>query len=306
MTVKKISNSELTTWRRCQRKWWLTYYRRLLLAEEEKVGARALGTRVHYALAMYYDGTCTSQQAVEAFAAQGAEDREKLIEQELGTKQLDDELVLGSIMLQGYFEWLAETGHDDGLEIISAEKHIEVEILPDVWLQGKLDARVKRTFDGARFFIDHKTVQNFTDPVKILNMDTQMLTYQLLERLLAVDEPVIGGIYNMLRKVKRTANAKPPFYLREEAYHNVVELRNYWSQVHAVVTQIANATRLLDDGADHHYVVPPNPRKECTWDCDFFAVCPLLNDGSAAEELIAAAYIVGDPYARYEDNNKQE
>ena len=82
-------------------------------------------------------------------------------------------------------------------------------------LMGKLDVRILRHSDERVLFMDHKTVREFTTPVLQLPANMQMKTYHLMEFYSRVndDAPEVGGaIYNMLRKVKRTASAKPPFY----------------------------------------------------------------------------------------------
>ena len=52
--VVSVSNSELATFKECRRKWWLNYYRGLTPKNVPMHGPLALGTRIHYALEMYY------------------------------------------------------------------------------------------------------------------------------------------------------------------------------------------------------------------------------------------------------------
>jgi hypothetical protein len=58
--------------------------------------------------------------------------------------------------------------------------------------------------------------------------------------------------------------------------------------------------KALDEGQDHHYVAYPRPSRDCKWKCNFFAVCPLFDDGSAAEHAITELYTVGDAYSYYQ------
>jgi hypothetical protein len=46
-------------------------------------------------------------------------------------------------------------------------------------------------------------------------------------------------------------------------------------------------------------VAYPNPTENCAWDCEFFVVCPMHDDGSRVDDAIAALYVSGDPMARY-------
>ena len=103
----------------------------------------------------------------------------------------------------------------------------------------------------------------------------------------------------MLRKVKRTAAAKPPFYKQIEVHHNLEELRSIWYRVIRVIEEIVTTRQELDAGGDHRYVVPPRPSKDCTWKCPFFAVCPLFDDGSNVEGMLDEYYTHLDPHERY-------
>lgn len=312
--IYRVSNSELRTHKRCPRKWWLAYHRKLVPIRDEVVGARSIGTRVHVALATYYSGQFDVEEALRTYKEISDEDRVRfLTDNELAdTRKLDSEIDLGRIMLEGYFEWLAETGADEGLKVIAAETPIEAPIVgvPSVHIRGKLDLRLQREWDGARLFLDHKTVGSLQQANGTIIQDEQMLTYHLLEKLEAIaigddsGEFTDGGLYNMLRKVKRTATAKPPFYDRIEVRHNETELRNFYTRITGQVYRILEAELELNRGTDHHYIVPPNPTRDCSWDCDFYHVCPLFDDGSRAEDFVRDNYSVGDPDARYLEQEK--
>lgn len=307
MTGILISNSEIQTWKDCRRRWWLTYYRELGVKrhEDKPVGARQLGTRIHIALCrMYQDGV----NPVDAVNEVYSED-EKLFPDKI--EDMRKEQDLAKAMLEGYLEWLAETGADEGLDLVAAETVIEVPMdkhgFPGVKIRGKLDQRVVRKVDGARLFLDHKTVGDLVRPIRMLPLDEQMKFYHLLERMDALHktngEPqwrTDGGLYNMLRKVKRTATARPPFYDRAEVRHNDATLRTMWSRVSKVIEEIVQVRDQLDHGADHQYVCPPRPAPECTWKCDFLAICPMFDDGSNIEGLIEEYYTHVDPHERYQ------
>lgn len=109
-----------------------------------------------------------------------------------------------------------------------------------------------------------------------------------------------GALYNMLRRVKRTAAANPPFYDRVEVRHNMLELTNYLRHLVTTTSEILRARAALDDDADHHDVVPPNPTKNCSWDCDFQPICVMFDDGSRVEDAVAALYRTVDPHERYD------
>lgn len=277
-------------------------------SEREVTGPRSIGTRIHLALEGLYT---REENPVEILKDIYDHDVQEL--RAAGRSEEDIALVvkeydLSHAMITGYLDWVQEEGIDDGLELVAAEDVIEVDSNIDgVTLRGKLDQRWVRKSDGARLFRDFKTVGDLTTPVKILPMDEQMKMYQLLEYLQSIQstggEPqwrTDGGLYTMLRKVKRTATAKPPFYGQIEVHHNVEEIRNMWLRVAKVLEEIVDARTALDSGADHHYVVPPRPSRDCTWKCDFFPVCNMADDGSDLEGVIDAYYEHLDPHERYQ------
>jgi RecB family exonuclease len=301
---RRISNSEIQAWKDCRRKWYLAYVRRLRLRREDPTGARSIGNRIHAILAWYYDPEQKHKDVEQTVALQL---HDELLNEDLTTFPEDADKIrkegeLTRIILEGYFEWLEETGADEGLTVIAPEQKLEAE-LPlsgKPILQGKIDVRIKREVDDSVMVIDHKTVQEFTTPTKILKIEEQMKTYLLLERLNNPDARTDGAIYNMLRKVKRGASAKPPFYQRVEVRHNVHVMREFYERILTEVSDIIRTEEAINRGETWHAY--PRPSRDCGWKCDFAGVCPLMDDPSTnVEGLIEALYESGDPYARYQD-----
>lgn len=306
--IRRLTNSEMKLWRRCKRQWWLSHHRGLVSRRVEFNRPLSIGTRVHDALAAYYDPFAridplqhmadTVSLDVATYPAYEADIRK--------------EAKLCEIMLEGYLQWCEETGADVGMELISAEGADEYPLpLPDgaPWadlrLLTKIDAQV-RTPDELRLALEHKTVGSLTIALPTLQMDTQCLTEHLVIHLKLnaegrEDERADGVLYNMLRKVKRTAAAKPPFYDRKPVRHNVSELRNHWFHVTAIAAEIADAENRLAAGESHHTVCPPNPTKDDSWQNPFFNIFPLFDDGSDVESAIEELYVVRDPLERYAD-----
>ena len=198
-----------------------------------------------------------------------------------------------------------------GYRLISTEGAREVpldpsnDLISDVTVLAKLDARIMREDDGARLALEHKTVGDLSMPLASLQLDTQLLTEHLVEFMALKSEgreadAAQGVLYNMLRKVKRTARAKPPFYRRETVQHNVWELRNHWKHVCAIAMAIRSAEQSLAAGADHHFIAPPSPTRDCKWDCEFYGICPMFDDGSDVAAPIADLYETHDPLERYD------
>ena len=304
---RHISNSEISCFKECRRRWYLQYVRCLVKKREDPTGPARLGTRIHDSLWYYYDPCrlpCPSAQPdpeeiLARHDAWIARDLEEFPEREADILK---EAELSRLMLEGYFEWLQDEGADEGLIVVGAEKALEYEILPGVILQCKLDVRVEREVDGARMVLDHKTVQNFTDPMRLLPLDEQARTYLLIERLIGVrdgnGERIDGAIWNMLRKVKRTATAKPPFYMRHEVHVNDAILRDFYDRIVQEIQELLRAEREIAEGAYPY----PRPCRDCSWKCPFFGVCPVLDDSTKdAEGMIKILFEPGDPYKRYTD-----
>ncbi len=226
----------------------------------------------------------------------------------LDPDEIESEGELGRIMLEGYEEWVAEEGIDAELDMVSTEEILSMPLLNgEVELQGKLDMRVKRKADGARLVRDFKTTANFTDIEATAQINEQVLTYLLLEGAnKAPGERSDGAIFTMLKKVKRTASAKPPFYKQFEVTHNDFTLKSFWLSLHGVVTEMMNAKKALDAGVAHQQVAYPHPSRDCTWKCPFFTICPMANDGSGMEDAIKELYVVSDPYDYYANGKTTE
>lgn len=295
----QISNSEIQTYKDCKRKWMLSSYLGLKLKQHTVTGPLALGTRIHAALEAYYTN---GEDLLQAHSALLDADRQALLLDLRDITELENEGELGRIMLEGYIEWLEETGADSGWEIVSAERIVSAPLMEGaVELRGKLDMRVRRLADDVLLFVDHKTTANFSDLTRTAYMDEQFLTYHMLEMLSPTEDGsrCDGGVYNMLKKVKRSGTARPPFYERLEVRHNRQMLYSFWSRIHGEIVDMMRLRAQLDAGADHKQVAYPRPSRDCSWKCPFFAVCPLIDDGSAAEQMLDDLYEQHDPNERY-------
>jgi len=297
-----VSNSEISSFRRCRRRWWLGNYRKLRKKEERITGPLKLGTRIHKALEVKY--SLTPGDPVAAIRAEYEKARNEVGQDDATTRdELNKEADLALIMIEGYVEWVYDTGIDDDIEVIAVEQELAADfegLRVPVQIIGKLDTRVRRKTDGRLFSMDHKTCASFDGLTKTLEINEQPKMYQLLERLtLPEDQYVTGGMLNMLRKVKRTASAKPPFYSREAIHHTDVGLRNYWYRLLGILSDMIDVVEALDNGTDPNIVAYPNPTRDCAWDCEFRAVCPMFDDGSHAEGVLESAYVIHNPLARY-------
>jgi transcriptional regulator with XRE-family HTH domain len=318
-----ISNGELATYKRCKRKWWLGWYRHLVLKRERPEGARAIGSWCHAALERkYVPHGEVSEDPRDALERVLTDVYTRFVSMTEDPEELDrfkKDADLARAMIEGYVQWLAETGADEGLVVIAPEQilwaPLDDVVYPEpVFIIGKLDVRVHRASDGARLFIEHKTVPDLTSPIKTIHQKPQPLHYMLLERAQGDgDEHVAGVLYNMLRKVRRTERAQPPFYQRVEVRHNDHELQSH--KLHTRATAI-DMLRTEQDLRTHdrptapsdltHLLAPPTPMDDCAWSCDYFPVCSLFDDGSRAEDMLAQYYEVTEHLSYYFESYTEE
>lgn len=313
--ARLISHSEIATFKRCRRKWWLAWYRGLRLRYESPTGVRAVGDRIHRALAEWYVSDAPRKDPRQALEELIAADTASVMKEMQGDDKLAGILVqmnkdadLERAMIEGYVQWITETGADADYEILASETYQDA-VLPGVagrngvlvYVIAKLDAKVRRRTDKVLRFIDHKTVADFAGKTALIAIDEQMLWYDLIEILNNTPrgERSGGAIYNMLRRVKRTVKAKPPFYERVEVLHNDHQIKSFYTQLWGTVHDLLSLERRLDEGDPPQQVAYPNPLGDCTWSCDYKSICPLFNDGSRVEAMIETYYKAGDPLAYY-------
>jgi hypothetical protein len=298
--IIRLSNSELQTFKDCRRRWWLNYYRRLQPKQKDMTGALALGTRIHAALdAHYAQGT----PLLQAHSDLVEKDKQLLLADFRDVNDLETEAELGRIMLEGYEQWVEENGIDAELEMISTEEKIVAPLFNGaVELQGKLDMRVRRKADGVRLFRDFKTVGgSLSEFSSMAHMNEQVMTYMLLESSKFDEkERSEGGIFTLLKKVRRTAAAKPPFYDHVEIRHNIFTMRSFWQRIHGTIADLMRIRTALDAGENPAFHVYPRASRDCKWKCQFFAICPMFDDGSAVEQALSDSYEEKDPYAYYD------
>ena len=320
--MRYITNSETTEMRRCMRRWYLSHYRQLKPRSDRLDEASTIGNFVHEPLANWYNDGQDPQATLVYISEKMILEQEDMMTEGLGENAVSmidqnittikDAAAFAKIILEGYLQWLEEEGADSFLSLIRAETELSV-VMPvenfsePVSLLAKLDARFLDERSNRTVFMDHKTVQNFSDRERWIQKDPQFLFYGLVEYLTSTivhpGEPEIwtsDGILNMLRKVKRTARSNPPFYKRKDVRHSLIELQNFFIKLSGEITRILQTTEMLDKGIDHHLAVPPSPTRDCVWDCKFFTLCDFMDDGSDSEGYVEASYEETNPLERYE------
>lgn len=297
-----LTHSELKTYRTCQRRWWLTYRRHLDEPESARAatGVAQLGTNVHLALQGHYEGVDALDVVAEIY-----EDTTSRYPDQAHEIALERGYAMA--MVKGYLDWVAETGLDAAWSVVGAEVDISIPLTlldgREVALRGKLDQIVeRRDGTGTRAVRDFKTVAAF-DKADALVRDSQMRTYDYLhfsyENRYSGAHPTDGVLYTMIKRSKRTAAAKPPFFEVVHQSYNLHDKRSAHSAITGTAAQILRTDADLEAGLPHHYVVPANPTDACAWSCPFVSVCHLADDGSRFEDALADNFVTADPWDHY-------
>lgn len=278
--MRWFTNSEISCWSRCKRKWYLKYYLNLHAHSQPKYFD--FGNQMHQVLEAYYGGSI--DEGYDALDNVDEKDRK-----------------LATRMFEGYLEYLGESGADDWFNVVGVEQLISTPlnidcIDSDVGLRGLIDLIVED--EHGRYNIDHKTGSQFLDPDK-WSLDTQKRTYDVISFLNG--DPFVAAIFNNLKKSMRTARAAPPFYRRDYINYDQNITDSHMKLVVIIVTEIMSAIDLVDDGADHREVFNVSPMAGC-FDCEFRAVCPMFDNGTdetVVSGLLESSFVKKDPNERY-------
>jgi hypothetical protein len=324
MVTVSISQSEIATWTRCPRKWFLTYYLGYVPATESPVNVRLLGVRCHTALEGWY-GYQLDPVSVLHILYQVEISEHPEYEEEL-RKERD----LAHAMITGYLEWVPETGADADLEVVATEADVQVPCpgLEGVMLRAQMDQVFRELSTGRLGFMDYKTTANF-DKHELLMLDPQMPFYCLVQHLasgqwvpgasaekVAARPLVTGGLITSLRRVKRTDRSKPPYYQRDPIWYTPEKMDSTLIRVQQVCSEILSARAELDAayaaGGDLSRInwlqrskLRPVPQADnCSWSCPHIGVCPMMDDGSDWTGVLVSSgkYRQADPYEYYRDD----
>lgn len=298
----RISNSEIQMFKADRRTWYLTYYLGLRRKERSFVGPLPLGTRIHQALEVYFRD---HEDPVTEYVRILGEERTMLEQHgglELHGEEFDSEGELGRIMIEGFVQWVEEELIAADYEIMGVEEANTYTTMDGrVELIGKTDLRLLDHRDNAVYIGDLKTAAQLKQYYDISHMSEQLMLYTLLERLKNGEHVADGGVYLILKKVKRTARAKPPFYEKITVRFNKQTLESFWIRLHGTLRDMLYVRDELDKGTDHRYVAYPSITKDSVWRDSFFDVAHMFDDGSDAEGWLRHNTEVHNPYERYED-----
>lgn len=197
------------------------------------------------------------------------------------TKEWSKVYRLSERMATGFFEWTAETGADATEETLELEKRYSAFagtfLGDDVYITGKVDRLYRDTVTGQIGMDDWKTTDSLKAPPH-LDFDDQKLTYDWLLTMNGIDAATFR--HTQLKKVLRTPQAAPPFYMRHPTTVSREQREAHRRHLGATITKMVAAVQMVEQNIDyHHDYLEPTPTRDCGWDCDFIAVCPLMDQG---------------------------
>lgn len=285
----RIRQSEITKFLRCKRSWYLGYYLGLEPDWSERVKPRSydVGNAVHAGLKAYYLGG-TVQEGIDQWWAEVSANLAEHADMKEWEKTLREARATA-----GYFPtWAASVGDESGEETVLVEEELKAEVLTyrgyRVLVHGTPD-RIIRDSVGLQV-LDWKTVSTI-DAKPGLVTNWQLWTYATLVAIVLNEIPYRARHVDIKRSM-HTARAKGPFVLEHEIPLSRIQLDNHWIHLTQIVKQIVDTRLALDEGGDenHHFQCVPSPNMNCSWDCSFNEICPMMDDGSDYEHVLSVRY----------------
>lgn len=278
-----FSHSEMAVFKDCRRKWYMQYHLKLRRKREPRSVARDTGILVHEALDLFYkagglNGAGSNELALDFL--RNASDEDMLKVEETERPKVKEAHDVARILTEGYFEWLHETGADIGLVIDRSELELRAPgPVEGTEIMGIIDLGGTDERSGDLFVMDNKITISIDNMVKTLHIMEQGPMYAVLAKINDPD-PNRGFrvIWNMIKRNKQTARAKPPFYQRYELAINADQLRQFYAQLQGQIEDILRTEARLNAGESHIKVAYPTPTQDCTWKCPYFSVCGAMND----------------------------
>jgi len=232
-SFKGVSPSQLDAMS-CRQKWWWAYHEGY--RPNRAVIPLELGIAIHEALEYHYGG---DRKGTAEFFRNWMANRVEQLGDDVDDK-FYEAMILGEAMIDGYVE---EYEHKDNFDVVAVEKTLRRRIpipgsnrLSRYTLTARLDGLVRGHETGNLYSLEHKTYGRLDNRANEMN---QQFTAQIwLGRFLAdemgLDEPVIGVIYNGLRKQAPGPRVKTELFHREVMYRteneiNALLYRAYWA-----------------------------------------------------------------------------
>ena len=284
---RMISNSEVSTWLHCSRKYYFEY---VLNVEQKKsptgpMPPLAKGTFVHAILEAYYAGKQLgyAEAQCRADALQIIMDAASLEGADIADIGATRDLVMG------YFDKYMDL--DDEWEVVAVESKYKAEITERFSLVGTIDLILRNKTTGDFVGVDHKTAYNFWRPEQI-EIAGQFVKYIVLMRAAGMDSAAF-----MVNQIRTRTVKTGDLYVR--AYTRPTEAR-----VKAVLKQHIKAGNEIMDyresGSNIEDTIPILDKHGCA-NCDFMALCDASIEGSPIAYVLQSEYQERTGYGYNED-----
>ncbi len=309
-----IRTSERRSLKRCPQQWWWGWRRGL---QPNAVDTKLwFGQGIHIALAEWYkpgfdrgDNPAKTWMQFCGDEARYVRDNNGIIDEQAWVDARD----LGGHMLLSYLD---HYGRDDAWNVIATEQTFEVVIrLSDgrtIIYTGTFDG-VYRDADGRLWLMEHKTAASLPSP-GYLELDDQAGSYFAFAEpflkskgIMKDGEHLEGIMYNFLRKAMpddrpQDVNGRylnkdgtvskrqgTPLFMRQPVWRSP-------KQRLKMVQNVINEAELMQAYRDKLLSVTKTPTMTCQWECPFFQMCQLHEQGEDWELFRDAMYYRRDPY----------
>lgn len=316
-----IRNSERVALKRCPQRWWWSWRNGLVpRAINNKLW---FGAGIHVALAEWYQpGGERGPDPAETWVRFAGRE-ETYIRNNHGMIEQDDwvnAVDMGIAMLDSYLE---EYGTDDQWDVIATEQAFQALVkdnsgnLPQelrIMIAGTFDGVYRDRGDGKLWLMEHKTAASLPN-IGYLELDSQASTYFLVAEfvlkskgIMQANEKLEGIQYNFLRKAMpddRPRNQMGQYLNKDGSVSKVQGTARFMRQpVWRNDRQRANTKQEIIDDVKLMLAyrsgdlgITKTATKDCSWDCDFYAMCQLHGSGDDWKEYRDAMYRKRDPYA---------
>lgn len=272
MTLR-LSYSQITAFRACPLKWWLSY--QVGLRSPSRSEALGLGSAFHHVMDKVYTAIKGDERDVEKLAAVAGQAIADTADMDFGARvpfDLEERLTW---MVEGYFE---KWGADERYRVVATEDdEVTMPLIEGVDLIGRIDLVVEDLQrPGTLEIWDHKTAGKRDVSQEAfaaeLQIDDQFAIYVALLR--AAEQNVVLARKNLIRtdRLKRAMDLDERFH-RVPVYYTNRELNVMLADVRKVAKAILRA-------ADDPEAVYSNPNpKNCGFGCDFKSVHMVARSG---------------------------
>lgn len=271
--------SQISDYRTCPR---LYYFKNVeKLAPKTESTKLVVGKAVHRGIAAYYSG----EDALEVY--------ENWVDENVVNADLElvKQIDLGRKLLEAYIDFAIQK---DNFDPVAVEQQFAVPLwrphykgfrkVKGVAYVGRFDGIV-RDYYGKLWLLEHKTCSSFPSDIELrLN---EQAGYYLLAARQVFDEPVVGIIYNLIRKVDPD-KAKSPVIERRRVTRTENELMSLVGRLYRAYRDI-----IRDKNFD------PHPGMHCNWKCPYPQLCMGLEDNIDITPLKEELFEIREPYETY-------